>query len=86
MKARLSPAAYAESIGLLLAWVALWWLASHGGWVSRVFLPTPEATWVSLETAFDEDPKVRGFVTESDRKVGKAKITLLRMKGKETAD
>lgn len=38
----------AESLGLLLAWLALWWLASHGGWVSRVFLPTPEATWGSL--------------------------------------
>ena len=29
---------------VLLALVALWWAASHGGWVSRVFLPTPEAT------------------------------------------
>jgi sulfonate transport system permease protein len=25
-----------------------WWLASNAGWVSRVFLPTPEATLLSL--------------------------------------
>lgn len=38
-------------IGSLLVFAALiglWWLASHGGWISRVFLPTPEATLASL--------------------------------------
>ena len=44
MTARASLASW----GLLLAWLALWWLASHAGWVHRAFLPTPEATWVSL--------------------------------------
>ncbi|MBU6268256.1 MAG: 16S rRNA (guanine(966)-N(2))-methyltransferase RsmD [Sphingomonadales bacterium] len=41
------------------------------GWID-------EGTWVSLETAHNEEPKVRGFEVESDRKVGKARITLLR--------
>jgi ABC-type nitrate/sulfonate/bicarbonate transport system permease component len=37
-----------ESAAVLLVLLALWWIASHGGWVSRVFLPTPEATIASL--------------------------------------
>lgn len=37
-----------ESGALLLALLALWWMASHRAWVSQVFLPTPEATAVSL--------------------------------------
>ena len=37
------------------------------------------ATWVSLETAAKEDAGVRGFEIEADRKVGKARITLLRL-------
>ena len=37
-----------ESLALLAALVAVWWLASHGQWVSKVFLPTPEATLGSL--------------------------------------
>ena len=36
------------STALLAALVALWWLASNAGWVSRVFLPTPQATFASL--------------------------------------
>lgn len=42
------PHAAVESASLLLALLALWWLASHAGWISRVFLPTPEATLASL--------------------------------------
>ncbi|MBN8492083.1 MAG: ABC transporter permease [Burkholderiales bacterium] len=38
----------AASLALLAAVLGLWWAASHGGWISRVFLPTPEATWQSL--------------------------------------
>ena len=41
------------------------------GWIG-------EGTWVSLETAADEEPKVKGLETVADRKVGKARITLLR--------
>lgn len=32
----------------LLCLIALWWLASHFQWLSKVFLPTPEATLASL--------------------------------------
>jgi ABC-type nitrate/sulfonate/bicarbonate transport system permease component len=38
----------AASLALLLGLLGLWWAASHGGWISRVFLPTPEATLASL--------------------------------------
>ena len=41
------------------------------GWIG-------EDTWVSLETAADEEPKVKGLEPVADRKVGKARITLLR--------
>ncbi|MDE2596659.1 MAG: 16S rRNA (guanine(966)-N(2))-methyltransferase RsmD [Sphingomonadales bacterium] len=43
------------------------------GWIG-------EATWISLETAVDEDVKVKGLTIEAERKVGKARITLLRQK------
>jgi 16S rRNA (guanine966-N2)-methyltransferase len=36
------------------------------------------ATWISLETALKEDAKVKGLEIDSERKVGKARITLLR--------
>lgn len=36
------------------------------------------ATWIYLETHADEDPKLRNLEVESMRKVGKARITLLR--------
>ncbi len=42
MTQRLQDAA--ASLALLGALVGLWWLAAHGQWVSRAFLPTPEAT------------------------------------------
>ena len=45
---RASPAERLGSLAVLLAFVALWWAASHGGWISRVFLPSPEATLASL--------------------------------------
>jgi len=38
------------------------------------------ATWTSLETAADEEPKVKGMETVADRRVGKARLTLLRLK------
>jgi sulfonate transport system permease protein len=37
-----------ESGGLLVVLLLLWWCASHLEWVSKVFLPTPEATLASL--------------------------------------
>ena len=36
------------AVAVLLALIALWWVASNAGWVSRVFLPTPQATFASL--------------------------------------
>lgn len=39
---------HASSLALLGALLALWWLATHAQWVSRVFVPTPEATLDSL--------------------------------------
>lgn len=41
------------------------------GWIGA-------ATWISLETAFDEVPEIKGLEMVADRKVGKARITLLR--------
>ena len=42
------------------------------GWIG-------EASWVSLETAMGEEPKIKGMEAVADRKVGKARITLLRV-------
>ncbi len=36
------------------------------------------SSWISIETAFNEEPRLRGFIEDSSRKVGKARITLLR--------
>lgn len=41
------------------------------GWIG-------EATWVSLETAKGESVSIRGFETETERDVGKARLHLLR--------
>jgi 16S rRNA (guanine966-N2)-methyltransferase len=41
------------------------------GWIG-------EATWISLETGTTEEPKVRGLETIADRRVGKARLTLMR--------
>jgi len=45
---RLGARDLAASAATLAALLALWWAASHGGWLSPVFLPTPEATVRSL--------------------------------------
>ena len=37
------------------------------------------ASWISLETAVNEEPEVKGLEAVADRKVGKARLTLLRM-------
>lgn len=39
------------------------------------------ATWISLETAADEAEPPRGFAVDADRKVGKARLWLLRAEG-----
>lgn len=40
------------------------------GWIG-------DATWIALETAFNEEPDIKGLTVETTRKVGKARITLL---------
>jgi 16S rRNA (guanine966-N2)-methyltransferase len=42
------------------------------GWISEV-------TWIALETALDEEPEIKGLEIEATRKVGKGKLTLMRM-------
>ena len=39
------------------------------------------ATWIALETRKDEDIEVKALEIEAERKVGKAKLTILRLKG-----
>ncbi|MEM7703509.1 MAG: 16S rRNA (guanine(966)-N(2))-methyltransferase RsmD [Pseudomonadota bacterium] len=41
------------------------------GWIG-------EATWMALETAAKEEPQIAGLEIETTRKVGKARLTLLR--------
>ena len=42
------------------------------GWIG-------EATWIALETAKDEDVAVKLLAIDAERRVGKAKLTLLRL-------
>ena len=42
------------------------------GWVG-------EATWISLETGPGEEPKIKALEAVAERKVGKARLTLLRL-------
>lgn len=44
------------------------------GWIG-------DATWISLETAADEEPRIKGLEVVAERRVGKARITLLRAPG-----
>lgn len=48
------------SFTLLAALLALWWALSHGGWVSRVFLPTPEAVWHALALGLTAEDGLAG--------------------------
>lgn len=56
-----SGRAFFESAAVLLALVALWWLASHGEWVSKVFLPTPESTLASLAEGLAAGGELKAF-------------------------
>lgn len=48
------------------------------GWIG-------EGTWISLETEFREPVRIKGFSIDSEREVGKARLTLLRMDAPEIA-
>lgn len=52
-RARMAPLDALGSVAVTLSLVALWWAASQGGWISRVFLPTPEATFASLREGLE---------------------------------
>lgn len=43
-----AASAWLGSLLVLAGVLALWWLASHQQWVSKVFLPTPESALASL--------------------------------------
>ena len=42
------PGDWLGSAAVLAGLIGLWWITSSAGWVSRVFLPTPQATLASL--------------------------------------
>ncbi|RVU03716.1 16S rRNA (guanine(966)-N(2))-methyltransferase RsmD [Novosphingobium umbonatum] len=46
------------------------------GWIN-------EGTWVALETGEKEVPRVKGFAIDAERKVGKGKLTLMRLEATE---
>ena len=48
------------------------------GWIG-------ESTWIALETAFDEEPEIKGLDIETSRKVGKGRLTLMR-RGEPSGD
>lgn len=41
-------------------------------------------TWISLETAFNEDPSINGLTIEAERRVGKGKLSFLRLAAPST--
>ena len=53
----------------------------HSGLALKVLprLTLETGAWISIETAFNEDVEVQGFVAETARNHGKAKLTLLRL-------
>lgn len=80
---RRSPVDVAASVAALLGVVGLRRAASHGGWISRVFFATPEATWACLReglaggelagfTAATAWRMVQGWLLESLLGVGQA--------------
>ena len=40
------------------------------GWIN-------DATWIALETAFNEEPEIKGLRVETTRRIGKGRLTLL---------
>ncbi|WP_066525507.1 16S rRNA (guanine(966)-N(2))-methyltransferase RsmD [Erythrobacter sp. CCH5-A1] len=44
------------------------------------------ATWIALETAFNEDVAIKGLVAETVRRVGKGKLHLLRLDASPISD
>ena len=53
--------AWLGSGAVFAGFIALWWAASHAGWISRVFLPTPEATLASLQEGLAAGGELAAF-------------------------
>jgi taurine transport system permease protein len=45
----------AMSIVSTLAMLALWWIATHAGWIKPLFLPKPETIWLAFKQAVAGD-------------------------------
>jgi taurine transport system permease protein len=41
----------AMSLASIAALLALWWIATHAGWIKPLFLPKPEAIWFAFQQA-----------------------------------
>ncbi|MSP89083.1 MAG: ABC transporter permease subunit [Alphaproteobacteria bacterium] len=39
------------SVGSSFALLALWWIATHAGWIKPLFLPKPETIWLAFKQA-----------------------------------
>jgi taurine transport system permease protein len=39
------------SLVSIAALLALWWIATHGGWIKPLFLPKPETIWLAFQQA-----------------------------------
>lgn len=59
--------AVVESVSVLFIIVAFWWAASHGEWLSKVFLPTPESTWSSLVDGLSQGALVANSIDTVNR-------------------
>ena len=66
---RASASNWLGSCSVFVAFVALWWAASHAGWISRVFLPTPEATLASLSEGLARGGELVGFTLATTRRM-----------------
>lgn len=66
---RIHPLQWLPSLLVLAAFILLWWLASHHQWVSKVFLPTPEATWFRLLEGVASGPLTEQTLQTVDRMV-----------------
>ena len=52
-RTRTSWTGWLGSAAVFCGFILLWSIASHAGWISRVFLPTPQATLASLREGLD---------------------------------
>lgn len=58
-----------SSLAMLAALLALWWMSSNFGWISRVFLPAPGVAFDSLVDGLKEGPLLGFALSTSWRMV-----------------